>query len=280
MPIWRRIALMSTSGARTSTPSKTIAPALGSSSRFRQRSSVLLPEPDGPMMNTSSCGATRRSIPRSTWSGPKCLCSPATSRIGGRRLTPAGSLARRRVRLRDVALEARLPPAGEDGDRRGARLGLDPEPLLAEAREDAVELHALDDRLDLVAHRHVVPAERDHPHQAGLDRVRELERGGLLDGPGLHGVARQVGEGTAGEHRLDGVGLGAVVLHGEAVLLRVVAPPRVVDRAAVDGDRLALEVLEPHDVGRVLLEAELVVRVQVALGEEQGLRPPRARATL
>src|SRR3990170_859963 len=249
MPIWRRIALMSTSGARTSTPSKTIAPALGSWSRFRQRSSVLLPEPDGPMMNTSSCGATRRSIPRSTWSGPKCLCSPATSRIGGGGRT-----------------------------RRGARLGLDPEPLLAEAREDAVELHALDDRLELVAHRHVVPAERDRPHQAGLDRVRELERGGLLDGPGLHGVARQVGEGTAGEHRLDGVGLGAVVLHGEAVLLRVVAPPRVVDRAAVDGERLALEVLEPRDVGRVLLEEKLVVRVQVALGEEQGLRPRRARA--
>ena len=39
-------------------PSTMIAPELGSSSRFRQRSSVDLPEPDGPMTNTSSRSAT------------------------------------------------------------------------------------------------------------------------------------------------------------------------------------------------------------------------------
>jgi hypothetical protein len=52
------MALMSTPGDRMSTPSKRIEPPVGSSSRFRQRSSVLLPEPDGPMTKTSSWGKT------------------------------------------------------------------------------------------------------------------------------------------------------------------------------------------------------------------------------
>ena len=55
MPILRRMALMSVARAIRSTPSTMIAPPVGSSSRLQQRSSVLLPEPDGPMMKTSSC---------------------------------------------------------------------------------------------------------------------------------------------------------------------------------------------------------------------------------
>ena len=45
---------------------RTALPPLGSSSRLRQRSRVVLPEPLGPMMATTSPGATSRSMPLST----------------------------------------------------------------------------------------------------------------------------------------------------------------------------------------------------------------------
>ena len=45
---------MSTSGSVSSTPSTTTVPAVGSSSRLTQRSSVDLPDPDGPMTQTTS----------------------------------------------------------------------------------------------------------------------------------------------------------------------------------------------------------------------------------
>ena len=66
MPMRRRMALMSVDGAMMSTPSMRIEPPLGSSRRLQQRSSVLLPEPDGPIMKTSCWGRTARSMPRST----------------------------------------------------------------------------------------------------------------------------------------------------------------------------------------------------------------------
>ena len=44
---------------RTSVPKTFTVPPCASSRRFRQRSSVLFPEPDGPMMQTTS--------PSSTW---------------------------------------------------------------------------------------------------------------------------------------------------------------------------------------------------------------------
>ena len=56
MPIRRRMALMLVEGAMMSVPSTWIEPADASSKRLQQRSSVLLPDPDGPMTNTSSCG--------------------------------------------------------------------------------------------------------------------------------------------------------------------------------------------------------------------------------
>src|SRR6266852_7149269 len=148
---------MSTREERTLTPSKVMEPREGSSRR--QRRSVLLPEPEGPMMNTSSWGRTRRSMPLRTWRS--ALRAPGRWLVG------------------DVALEAGQAVAGEDGDGGRAGLGLHAEPPLVQAREEAIELHALDDVLDLVAHRHVVLAEGDGPHQAGLDRVGELEPRGL-----------------------------------------------------------------------------------------------------
>ena len=55
------------------TPFITTVPALGCSSRARHRSSVVLPEPEGPMRHTTSLGWTARSTRRSTSTGPKLL---------------------------------------------------------------------------------------------------------------------------------------------------------------------------------------------------------------
>src|SRR5437868_4346669 len=161
MPICWRTRLMSTSDRVISVPSTTTEPRVGSSSRLQQRRSVDLPEPDGPMMNTSSLGATARSMPFSTSRAPKDLCSPRTSRI-------------------------------------------------------AIALRAL----------------------------------------------RRIG---------DRVGVGAIDVILEAVLVGVRFGPGLVGRALVDGNRLALQVLEPLDVLVALLLQEHVVGFHVALGEEHGL---------
>ena len=146
MPILRRMALMSVERAIRSTPSSVIAPAVGSSSRLQQRSSVLLPEPDGPMMKTSSCGATARSMPRSTSVRAEALAQPRTWRMGSARsFRRAGASGRprisahrslwvrvarapgralnalRRVRRRIVARHVGHAVAREHGHRGGAR---------------------------------------------------------------------------------------------------------------------------------------------------------------
>jgi hypothetical protein len=51
------------------TPSISMTPAEGSSRKFRQRRNVLLPPPEGPMMTTTSAGATSRSTPWMTCRG-------------------------------------------------------------------------------------------------------------------------------------------------------------------------------------------------------------------
>ena len=76
MPMRRRSRFRSVRRSIRSVPSTVMAPLSGVSSRFRQRSSVDLPEPDGPMTNTISPAATSRSTPRRTCSGPKCLWTP------------------------------------------------------------------------------------------------------------------------------------------------------------------------------------------------------------
>src|ERR1041385_6697176 len=133
MPIFRRIALMSVARAIRSTPPSVIAPPLGSSSRLQQRSRVLLPEPDGPMMKTSSCGATLRSMPRSTSVAPNVLRSARTCRIGS--LT--GLVALGLVLGRIVAGHGGHAIAGEHRHRSRAGRRLDAEPLLVHRRDRA-----------------------------------------------------------------------------------------------------------------------------------------------
>ena len=55
MPIRDRTARASTRGSEISRPSNEMVPSSMSSSRFRQRSSVDLPEPDDPIRQMTSC---------------------------------------------------------------------------------------------------------------------------------------------------------------------------------------------------------------------------------
>ena len=82
MPIRLRTSSRSTSGSVISSPSMKILPEVGSSSRFTQRSSVDLPEPEGPMTQTTSPWSTWKSMPLSTWLSPKYLCRSWTSMAG------------------------------------------------------------------------------------------------------------------------------------------------------------------------------------------------------
>ena len=74
MPMRERTASRSVSGSQMSTPSTRICPLSGSSSRLTQRSSVDLPDPDGPITHTTSPWSTWKSMPLSTSLVPKDLC--------------------------------------------------------------------------------------------------------------------------------------------------------------------------------------------------------------
>src|SRR5438270_11875328 len=64
-----------------------------------QRSSVVLPEPLGPITTTTSPGATDRDTPRNPCTSPKDLLTPQTSSIG------CGSTRRTSMALEDAPLE-------------------------------------------------------------------------------------------------------------------------------------------------------------------------------
>ena len=73
MPMRSRILLMSISGEVMSVPSKRIVPEVGRSRRFRLRRNVDLPQPDGPMMATTSPSLIVVLMSRSTTWSPKAL---------------------------------------------------------------------------------------------------------------------------------------------------------------------------------------------------------------
>src|SRR5437870_1213459 len=66
----------------TAIPSTTRVPLSIGSSRLIVRRSVLLPEPDGPMITSTSPSRTASVMPRSTCSAPKCLWTSRNSIIG------------------------------------------------------------------------------------------------------------------------------------------------------------------------------------------------------
>jgi len=118
MPMVERSARVRPAGSRTGRPSgpgakpsgsppTSTTPALGASSSAMQRSSVLLPEPEGPIRHVTWPWGTSRSMPRSTSASPKRLTRALTARAGG--------LMRRRIATgapRRCARASRSPRRG------------------------------------------------------------------------------------------------------------------------------------------------------------------------
>src|SRR5881227_3967188 len=61
-----------------SRPSNHTSPSVGSSRRFTHRSSVDLPEPDGPITTRTSPASSERSMPLRTWLSPNHLWTPCS----------------------------------------------------------------------------------------------------------------------------------------------------------------------------------------------------------
>src|SRR4051812_587413 len=281
MPIFCRTRFRSTPGRVMSVPSTTTEPLEGSSSRLQQRSSVDLPEPDGPMMNTSSPCATARSMPFSTSRVPKDLCSAMTSRmpmwlflngVPAFAGTTAFALAAlRRIWTGVVAFHARHAVARRDFVDPGILLRLNPEPLLVQARHRAIELHALQHVVHRRAALLVIEAEGHRPDKARLVEVGGFHRRVLLGCPEHDRVPGHVCVGTVGKYGLHRVGVGAVHVELETVLVGVSLSPGLVRRALIEGDGLPLQVLQATDRFIVLPLEEHVVRLHVTLGEQHRL---------
>ena len=73
----RRVILPQAIRRVISSPPRKIRPASSGSSRFTQRSSVDLPEPEAPIKQTTSWSSSSRSIPRSTSVAPNDLRTPS-----------------------------------------------------------------------------------------------------------------------------------------------------------------------------------------------------------
>src|SRR5262249_39861090 len=94
----------------TSSPSRTIRPAVGRSTPVKQLKNVDLPAPFGPMTARTSPGATAIDTRFSAVRPPNCTVSPSVWRIGGGAVPGLGP---------DTA-----PPAGAAGVRVGHATGL------------------------------------------------------------------------------------------------------------------------------------------------------------
>ena len=78
----------------TTMPSTTMRPWSMRSSMLMQRSSVLLPEPLGPMITRHSPGVTVRLTSSRTLLVPNDLWTPSMDRIGAPRMPTASDVAR------------------------------------------------------------------------------------------------------------------------------------------------------------------------------------------
>ena len=80
--IWLSFCVFKSAASKSVWPATVIVPASGTVKKFRQRSSVVLPEPDEPMMATDSPDSSEKSMPRSTCVFlPKDFSKPCTSNI-------------------------------------------------------------------------------------------------------------------------------------------------------------------------------------------------------
>ena len=73
--LWVRVS----AALHSVSPATVIEPVSAVSRKFRQRSSVVLPEPEEPMIASASPSARSKEMPRSTLVAPKLLPMPFTS---------------------------------------------------------------------------------------------------------------------------------------------------------------------------------------------------------
>src|SRR5581483_1286030 len=173
-----------TRGPVMGSPWTRISPPCTGSSRFTQRMSVLLPEPEGPHTTMTSPASTVRSTSVSTWCDPNHLLTPLNSMAGGMLLDHHQHVAR-------IDRLARLDPDLLHGaGHRRLELVLHLHGL--EHDEAVARRHRLTDRdldhRDLARHRcleHLAPGARGRA--AGADEVARL----LLD-PDRVALARDV----------------------------------------------------------------------------------------
>src|SRR3546814_12472383 len=82
MPTLRRSVSLSSFGSFTSCPSTVIEPPSIGVSALMQRMKVDLPEPEGPMTQTTSPFISSSEMPFSTWRLPNDLCTSRQRMIG------------------------------------------------------------------------------------------------------------------------------------------------------------------------------------------------------
>src|SRR3954451_25483675 len=152
-------------------PSRNIRPELGGSSRLMHRSSVDLPEPEGPITQTTSPLPISKSTPRNTSSFPKRFVTPSRRSIAPSAVTPLAE-----AELSSMAVMLDTPR--RTGPRRGQRL----ERWLLLAAIAAcgraplgAPLLAMDQPVDHPRHR----KRDDQVHERGEGQRRAVERLGL-----------------------------------------------------------------------------------------------------
>src|SRR5919199_677115 len=179
IPIRVRTAETSTPLRVISVPSKRMRPESSGSSRFRQRSSVLLPLPLGPMTTSTSPTPTSRSMPFRTRLSPKLFRS-SWARMSG---TPARS--------------------AREGGAASARVLSSAEAISPEIQRDTeteVKVSACEDQPTVVARtfprlaelmeRELERFRREHPRSLELT---ERAKGSLLGGVPMHWMVRWAG---------------------------------------------------------------------------------------
>src|SRR6478735_1323795 len=115
-----------------SSPSMTIAPESGRSSWLMQRRNVLLPEPEGPMMQVTSPRETASETSFSAANVPKTLLTPAARTISfmmatSRRRGRSGHPVAPGITLGEIALDEVLADLEQGHDREIPARGDDQE---------------------------------------------------------------------------------------------------------------------------------------------------------